>query len=151
MTSGTDGTDGTDPGGAVAQEALRLAEAVSDWARSTHPNPGDARPDAETSRDTDPPSAERTAGRSCGCHESGAVDSVCRVCPICRVATVVQAIQPEALERVADVLAMFAGSLNAVAEDRRAGARNPTPSSPAKPEHTDIPVSGDTDDEGGAP
>lgn len=106
-------SDQSDDGGPVAQEAKRLAEAVSAWAASSHRS--------QTSGDEDEAGGEQQDSRrpGCSCGESSAVDSVCSVCPVCRVAAAVQAIQPEVIERVADVLTMFAGSLQQVADDRR--------------------------------
>ncbi len=101
-------SDGED--GPVAQEAMRLAEAMSSWAKSS------ARPRSD---DGQGPEGESEGTRPCSCADSAAVGTVCGVCPICRVAGIVAAIQPEVIERVADVLTMVAGSLQEVAEDRR--------------------------------
>lgn len=83
-------------------EASRLADAFSAWAGSS----GTA------------DRADTPAAAGCGCGSGAGLDVVCRACPICRVASYVQTVRPEVLERVADVLAMIAGSLQAIAADR---------------------------------
>jgi len=43
------------------------------------------------------------------------------MCPVCRAAGLLQAVQPEVLDRVADLLSMVAGGLRSAADERRAG------------------------------
>lgn len=101
-----------DGAASVADEAARLAQAFSVWAQNGR--------GAATSRtDPDEPGAGVAAG--CGCTHGDAVEAVCRMCPVCRAAGILQAVQPELLDRVADLLSMLAGGLRTAAEDRRAG------------------------------
>ncbi len=105
-------SDGSD-GGPVAEEARRLADAVSAWATSSTHGGQHAEHDAGHDRSGD-------SGRpGCHCAGSDAVETVCGVCPVCRAAGLVAAVRPEVIERVADVLTLVAGSLQAVADDRR--------------------------------
>jgi len=60
----------------------------------------------------------------------------------------VQAIQPEVIERVADVLGMVAGSLHAVAEDRRRGDASDGAQGSAGDTSADIPGDPSSDDDG---
>lgn len=66
----------------------------------------------------------------CGCNSQTGVDVVCRMCPICRAAEFLHTVRPEVLERCADVLAMIAGSLQAIAADRPAQPSSSRPSPP---------------------
>lgn len=157
----------SDSAGPVAAEALRLAEAFAAWAggmSDTHSQHTDADRSADAvSDDTVPddtaghgsttPRAEahEPAGPGCGCGQATALDAVCRVCPVCRLAGLVQAIRPDVIDRVADLLAMVSGSLHEVASSRRDAADGQTPQSqegngPAE-RHAgvDIPVQGAED------
>ncbi|MBB2892303.1 hypothetical protein [Flexivirga oryzae] len=96
----------------VADEAARLAQAFSTW--------------AQNGRGTSfGPSAthESVTGEAaaCGCTHGDSVEAVCRMCPVCRAAGLLQAVQPELLDRVADLLSMVAGGLRSAAEERRTG------------------------------
>lgn len=162
-----------DAADALGVEAARLAEAFSVWAGGADRPVGTAGATAaEDAGDKGAPDdenagssagrngAENTAGTSaagCECGRSSGLDAVCRVCPICRAAAYVQTVRPEVLERVADVLAMIAGSLQAIAADQApatpaegsdAGASGTRATEEAEGERrypTSIPVQGDDD------
>lgn len=112
-------SDGSD-GGPVAEEARRLAEAVSAWARSG------ARGEAHSEHPADHAGSDEGGRPQCPCAGSDAVETVCGVCPVCRAAGVVAAIQPEVIERVADLLTVVAGGLQAFADDRRRAQQETT-------------------------
>lgn len=139
---------------AVADEAVRLAEVLaglmgtgSPMSRSaesdaTKPADSEATPEtkaeatAETETETSGPeesASEAPEQAGCSCQASAAVGAVCQVCPICRLAGLVDSVRPETMERIADLLGMVAGSLQAVAADRRSAA---TPTPGREPERT---------------
>ncbi|WP_148043260.1 hypothetical protein [Flexivirga caeni] len=95
----------------VADEAARLAQAFSVWAQRD----GEA-----TTEDTARPGEhDRSEAAACGCSHGDAVEAVCRMCPVCRAAGLLQAVQPELLDRIADVLTLIAGGLHSAADQRR--------------------------------
>lgn len=116
----------------VADEAVRLVSALAalggDLAGSREQTAADvaetdvAESEAtETDRagdDDSAPGGDAGAVR-CGCSHD-AVSSVCGLCPVCRVATFVAEVQPETIEKVADLVGMVAGSLQSFAAQRRA-------------------------------
>lgn len=71
-----------------------------------------------------------SASPVCGCGSQTGVDVVCRMCPICRAAEFLQTVRPEVLQRCADILAMIAGSLQAIAADRPAQRTSADASTP---------------------
>lgn len=97
----------------VADEAARLAQAFSVWAQRDR---GAASPDVGGEA-----GSARTDPAECGCSHGDSVEAVCRMCPVCRAAGLLQAVQPELLDRVADLLNMVAGGLHSAAEQKRAG------------------------------
>lgn len=136
-------------------EAARLAEAFSEWAGARSPATGSAEDQmAGSGSDSEAPGTESfegsggpadsggeagaRGGATCDCGSNSGADAICRVCPICRVAAYVQTVRPEVLERVGDVLAMVAGSLQAMAAERSSEQtehRTPagTPGAPESP------------------
>lgn len=108
--------DATDSAANVADEAVKLMEALGAWAGTAS---GEA-PGAG-SREHDP-----SGERSCSCTDSA--PAVCKVCPVCRVGAFLEELSPDVMERVADLIAMVAGSLHAAAETRRSGQRADQPS-----------------------
>lgn len=134
----------------VADEAMRLVEALAGLASGiastpadqpgvpsvTDPavdeRPADEIPDRDQP-DQDPPTATGSPAPSgCACTDSSAAEAICRVCPVCRLAGLLAAIRPETLERCADLLGMVAGSLQAVATDRRGAPAGDPPASGAR-------------------
>ena len=112
---------------ALGMEAARLAEAFTAWAgnRPTGSTEDRAATDGRDAAQTGA-GPEEEPGESgdvpkattCECGHTASTAAVCSVCPICRAATYVQNLRPEVLERVGDVLAMVAGSLQAMAAER---------------------------------
>lgn len=62
------------------------------------------------------------SGSGCDCGPTAHSPAVCKVCPVCRVGAFLEGLSPEVMERFADIIAMVAGSLQAVAQQRRAQA-----------------------------
>lgn len=94
---------------AVAREAARLMAALG--AGTPHDASGRATDDG-----SDPQPTAR-GEQVCAC------PALCRRCPVCRIGGFIAQLTPETLERMADLLAMAAGSLQSAAEQRRdAGA-----------------------------
>ncbi|WP_265444081.1 hypothetical protein [Flexivirga meconopsidis] len=124
-----------DGASSVADEAARLAETFAAWARTTGGRSGD--------RTAEPPAAdpEPTRPAGCGC-AAGGVETVCRVCPVCRLAGLVDAIQPELIDKVADLLGMVASSLHEVAADRRGAPGRTDDAGEASPADVTPPVGG---------
>lgn len=132
----------------VADEAMRLAEAFAVWAQNSKlaaeaTVDDSARDDATADTAPVPERHRSTAG--CDCAQGTAVEAVCRMCPVCRLAGVVQAVQPDLLDRVADLLGVVAGGLHTAAQQRR------TADAPTKDERdtsgaVDVPVTGEDDD-----
>ena len=112
MAADEETPDGTGAS-SVADEAARLAQAFSLWAQNGR---GDTAAGATPRQD----SADGDIA-ACGCTHGDSVEAVCRMCPVCRAAGLLQAVQPEVLDRVADLLSMVAGGLRSAAEGRRTG------------------------------
>ncbi|MFC6706386.1 hypothetical protein [Flexivirga alba] len=143
----------------VADEAMRLAEAFAVWAQNgklaadvaMHDAPADQAATSGT-ESADAPSApprDGTAAPSCDCAHGAAVEAVCRMCPVCRMAGLVQAVQPDLLDRVADLLGLVAGGLHSAAEQRRTsdtGTGDPGSSGQHPDRGMDVPVTGGDDD-----
>lgn len=114
--------DGTPTGASsVADEAVRLAQAFAGWASNAHLGAEHA---AARSPDDDPTEPQEQ-GPDCGCGHGTTAEAVCRNCPVCRAAGLVQAMQPELLDRVADLIGVVAGGLHSAAEQRRAADEPP--------------------------
>lgn len=154
------GNDESQTGAAsVAEEAMRLAEAFSVWAQNSKlaadaaATPDDAteaagagrqeQPEKETER-KDP--ELRDTVQHCDCAHGPAVEAVCRMCPVCRLAGLVQAVQPDLLDRVADLLGVVAGGLRTAAQDRRA-ADDPGAGTPGR-DDMEVPVTDGAEDSG---
>lgn len=125
-------TDSEKPDG--AEEDPEARSPISDRSATESANDDPAVGD----RAADPPGDESGTGADsgvsgstvCGCNSQTGVDVVCRMCPICRAAEFLHTVRPEVLERCADVLAMIAGSLQAIAADRPAQPASSRPSPP---------------------
>lgn len=155
--------DGGAAADALVAEATRLADAFTSWvggvggdgaadlagegeevdgARSAPASEdaatgGPAEPAADGPRNGGPTASAQPA---CECGRAAGLDAICRVCPVCRIAAYMHTVRPEVLVRVADVLAMVAGSLQMIAADRSAD--------PAAPGH---PTANDAEDGPGRP
>ena len=86
--------------GPLADEAVRLVEAVRDWVARTFPEP------------------DRTRGHGglAGSADAATGAEECRYCPLCRAVAVLRGERPEVTERLADAVTAAAGALTAVAE-----------------------------------
>ncbi len=138
---------------ALSAEAARLADAFSVWVgdrAGQDPDESDAVDDEPAPKPEAAASADATP--VCGCGRGTAVDLVCKMCPVCRAAEFLHTVRPETLERFADVLAMVAGSLHAIAADRSGthGA-DPSPAEPSSPGNRQNADRADTADTARAP
>lgn len=120
----------------VEAEARRLMESLGAWASAAG---GGTTDDAQ-------------AAGGCSCNPA---PKVCRVCPVCRVGAVVESLSPDLVDRLADLVAMVAGSLKVIADDRRQEQQTPAEQDRQEPEREHVPKDdrafdgfGDTDDEG---
>lgn len=125
--------------GSVADEAIKLMESLGAWATG-------AQQASTTSQD-------RPAGSgTCSCSTDSAAPqshapAVCRVCPVCRVGAFLEDLSPEVMERFADLIAMVAGSLQAVAQQRRSEHEAPpAAAAPEQPATHKVRVTGDAPD-----
>lgn len=146
----------------VADEAMRLAEAFAVWAQNgklaadvaAHDTPADdaASSGAETGGASSARPETSAATPHCDCAHGVAVEAVCRMCPVCRMAGLVQAIQPDLLDRVADLLGLVAGGLHTAAQQRRTsdtgagGATEPGTPGQHPSDGMDVPVTGGNED-----
>ncbi|AKU17140.1 hypothetical protein [Luteipulveratus mongoliensis] len=133
----------------VADEAVRLVEALAGLTGAPGADPqtpeDDTTPEpsaATSSSDDDHQESEEPRPAGCSCQDAAMVAAVCQVCPVCRVAGLLHNVRPETMDRIADLLGMVAGSLQAVAADRRTASGEsapPTrePARPGTPEHRD--------------
>lgn len=149
----------------VADEAMLLAEAFAVWAQNgrlaadvaTHDAPPntpseDAAGSGTESEDAPSPQPAAGGAPSCDCAHGEAVEAVCRLCPVCRMAGLVQAVQPDLLDRVADLLGLVAGGLHSAAQQRRTSDSGSTTTADTggtgAQSHSgmDVPVTGGDDD-----
>ncbi len=136
----------------VAGEAMRLAEAFAVWAQNGKLAADVAMHDTPQADASGTPPKPSAAAPGCDCAHGAAVEAVCRMCPVCRMAGLVQAVQPDLLDRVADLLGLVAGGLHSAAEQRRAsdtGTGEPTGTGSPEPHPDggmDVPVTGGDDD-----
>ncbi|WP_431841090.1 hypothetical protein [Calidifontibacter indicus] len=140
--------------GSVADEAMKLMESLGMWA-ATAGHSTDT-PPKESMRDDSPVQPDAGAsgapsGSGCDCGPTAHSPAVCKVCPVCRVGAFLEGLSPEVMERFADIIAMVAGSLQAVAQQRRAQADAATPAPDAataatRPSTRKVRVTGDAPD-----
>jgi len=159
MTEQTRSANGT-----VAEEAVRLIEAMASMARSTGSADEDARSYADgPARDSAPGAAHEASPGSdnrdeplngacsaCG-GERDSTPLACKLCPVCQGIALIRSIRPETVDRLADFAAAVASSLRDMAAQSRGSGPGPgagprTGSSPdgGRPTVQDIHV----DDEG---
>lgn len=107
---------GTDVTGSVGEEAVRLLQALQDWARD---RAGDGAPAATGAPDAAP--------RVDGPIATGAAD--CRHCPVCQVISLVRGTSPEVRSHLAEAATSLmhaaAGLLATPVPDRGATRRDP--------------------------
>lgn len=115
--------------GSVAEETARLLDALLGDARD-----GSGAAAAQTRRPDSPPDADAcpTCGHVSGPSHTAASPEVCRVCPVCQLLRVVRAVQPETLDRLADLAGAVTEALRDAAASRwrETGAGAPTASRP---------------------
>ena len=159
MTEQTRSANGT-----VAEEAVRLIEAMASMARSTgsadeddssyvdvsaeETAPGAAYETSPGPEDREEPS--KGACSACG-GERDSTPLACKLCPVCQGIALIRSIRPETVDRLADFAAAVASSLRDMAAQSRGSGPGPgagprTGSSPdgGRPTVQDIHV----DDEG---
>jgi hypothetical protein len=90
-----------EPVGSLGEEAVRLVEALRDWA-DRHGDGSSARP---------PEDSERPAARTGGTRG----ELPCRVCPVCQVIDVLRQVRPEAMDHLADAATALAAALRELA------------------------------------
>ena len=106
--------------GSVAEEAARIIGLFSGDLDAEAVQAAGVRA-AGTPRPTAP------ACPTCGQEpKTSSSDSVCRVCPVCRVLAVVRSINPDTMERVADVVDLLSDGLRSYAAGRRDSAARET-------------------------
>jgi len=116
------------PVGSVAEEAARLLDALLS---------GEGMGDVPPQRAAAPGEVPTAAGASgtaspgqdssCG-HRSGAEDQpVCHLCPVCQLIRTVRAVNPETVDRLADLAAAVSQTLRDVAANRWAQTGHPAP------------------------
>lgn len=140
----------------VADEAMRLAEAFAVWAQNSKqaadasaadggaPEESPVTDQAPAREPAAPAGAPHGTAPGCDCAQGPAVEAVCRMCPVCRLAGLVQAVQPDLLDRVADLLGVLASGLRTTARERRVAD---TPATPGDADGgMDVPVTGGDDE-----
>ncbi len=151
-----------DETGSVADEAMKLMESLGLWvagaqASGAQASSGPAGGDAAGDPEADDSASGRADTPGCSCTGDAAAaaqihqPAVCKVCPVCRVGSLLEGLSPEVMERFADLIAMVAGSLQAVAQQRRSQgeAADAPPAPAAKPAHK-VRVTGDAPEPGDA-
>lgn len=113
--------------GTVAQEAARLLEVLSErggaWPGAagrprTHGGPTSGATDEGAHDDSDAPDAEaRDARHVCTC--GGTTPQACRICPVCQLISFVSSVNPDTIDRVADVVGFAATALRDLATAQR--------------------------------
>jgi len=132
------------PVGSVAEEAARLLDALlsgegmGDVPPQRAAAPGEPSPAAPGEPSPGAPGEVPTAAgasgtaspgqdSSCG-HRSGAEDQpVCHLCPVCQLIRTVRAVNPETVDRLADLAAAVSQTLRDVAANRWAQTGHPAP------------------------
>ncbi|WP_347350036.1 hypothetical protein [Intrasporangium sp.] len=146
MTTSTNGRDGTAPGvGTVAEEAARLVDLLSEL---TGLGPAAAgRGPAATSGDRagsplgrpDDDTGDTGGGCTCG----GRRPAACTVCPVCQVIAFVQRLNPDTVDRLAEVVDLAATGLRDLAaaqRSRREREQGAQPAPRSEPTGRDAPV-----------
>ena len=129
--------------GTVAEEAVRLIEAMASMARPSagareesgsyadgpapEPSPGAANKTSTGSENLEEPL--QGACSECG-GERASTPVTCKLCPVCQGIALIRSIRPETVDRLADFAAAVASSLR----DMAAQSRGPNPGSGAGPD-----------------
>jgi hypothetical protein len=132
MTEQTRSANGT-----VAEEAVRLIEAMASMARSTGSADEEASSYADVLAEETAPGAahETSAGSedrepsSCACSNCGgerdSTPLACKLCPVCQGIALIRSIRPETVDRLADFAAAVASSLRDMAAQSRGSGPGP--------------------------
>jgi hypothetical protein len=137
------------PVGSVAEETARLLDAllagtagggdVADEGAGDHAYRSDPSP-AEPVASTEPCP---TCGHVPAAHAGAGDGEVCHLCPVCQLLRVVRTVQPETLDRLADLAAAVTDTLRDVAASRWRETGSPPPRRP-RTEVQDIEIEGDS-------
>jgi hypothetical protein len=133
MTEQTRSANGT-----VAEEAVRLIEAMASMARSTASADEDASSYADPSAKETAPGAAHEASpgpedreeplkgacSACG-GERDSTPFACKLCPVCQGIALIRSIRPETVDRLADFAAAVASSLRDMAAQSRGSGPGP--------------------------
>ena len=146
-SSTTFGAAGAPGARSVAEEAALLVDLLSQrgWGsasgmpssgqRSTGDAPQDGA-DATDGHDDRGETGARGSGDECTCGRT--TPAACRVCPVCQLIAFVQQVNPDTIDKVADVIGFAATALRDLATAQRerhtgAGGAAPEPSPPPAP------------------
>ena len=132
MADTIDGTQ-TAPSGSVAEEAARLVDLLSSrgWGG---PAAGQSDRSSGGSREPGEKGAREHRGEgTCG----GTTPAACRLCPVCQLISFVQRLNPDTLDRVADVVELAATGLRDLAHVQREKQDRDAPPSDSASEGTD--------------
>lgn len=138
----TDGPPRPDPVGTVAEEAAKLIALLGQRsAERPSPDPGTGESDdasyAGRAAYDSPPPADDT-GRE---HPRAGEPLTCALCPICQGIAVLRTLQPETIDRLADLAAAAAAALRDLAAGAGAGpSSRPEPRPPGRARTVDIEV-----------
>jgi hypothetical protein len=164
---GQEQRQGREPVGTVAEETARLVEALGGWAEGLRgpagDHPGTDRPDEPAAApEADRPGApgagtrQTTRCEHCGVASRAGEALACQLCPVCQGIALLRSVQPETVERLADLAAALSGALRDIAADRFGQPFPPPPAAPPRGQRVqDIAVDdedepGTDDDEPGA-
>lgn len=123
--------------GTVAEEAVRLIEAMASMARSAGSADEDTSSYADLLAEETAPGAahETSAGPEDGEPSSSACSScggerdstplACKLCPVCQGIALIRSIRPETVDRLADFAAAMASSLRDMAAQSRGSGPGP--------------------------
>lgn len=166
-----------EPVGSVAEETVRLVEALGGWAEGLRVHDGDGAHD-DRARDGDGahdsgaayerPRAEgeragggndeRQAGtrhttrcEHCGASSRAGEAVACQLCPVCQGIALLRTVRPETVERLADLAAALSGALRDIAADRFGQQPPSQPPQPPPRGHRVQDIAVDDEDEPSTP
>ena len=132
------------PVGSVAEETARLLDAL--LAGTGDERTGEE-PAYQAPSSSEPAEPCPTCGHVAGSTHTGETSmQVCHLCPVCQLLRVVRTVQPETLDRLADLAAAVTDMLRDVAASRWRETGTPPPRR-ARPEVEDILIESDDDEE----
>ncbi len=140
----TDGPPRPDPIGTVAEEAAKLIALLGQRSAerpSSDPVPGESDDASYAGRAAFDSSSP--ADDTCREHPRAGEALTCALCPICQAIAVLRTLQPETIDRLADLAAAAAAALRDLAAGAGAGAGQsprPEPRHPGRTRTVDIEV-----------